>query len=84
MAIDQSELRIKLLFVENSALLKEKLHHLESDRKRMESRCHQMDEVRAELELMRTRSRDWSRDWSLMVQVFINQSQLIIVKNDQS
>ena len=51
---------------ENAALLKEKVKQLENDRKRMEARCLQMNEVSAELELSKKSNKEWSnmvRDW---------------------
>merc|ERR1719167_35349 len=51
---------------ENAALLKEKVKQLENDRKRMEARCLQMNEVSAELELSKKSNKQWSnmvRDW---------------------
>merc|ERR1719461_1799917 len=51
---------------ENSALLKEKVKQMENDRKRMEARCLQMNEISAELEVVKNTNREWSlmvRDW---------------------
>ena len=66
---------------ENSALLKEKVKQMENDRKRMEARCLQMNEISAELEVVKNTNREWSlmvRDW---VQTDVGEVTVLTAKN---